>query len=40
MSRARAPPPLQIIFYSLNYYIGFLIFKVVDAGGSMIIHSA
>ena len=30
---------LQIMFYSLNLYIGVYNLKVSDAGGSMIIHS-
>ncbi|KAJ5076306.1 rh50 isoform b [Anaeramoeba ignava] len=29
----------ELIFYSLNYYIGFLKVQAVDIGGSMIIHA-
>jgi hypothetical protein len=31
---------MQIMFYSLNFYIGYRVLKVSDAGGSMVIHSA
>jgi hypothetical protein len=33
-------PAMQIMFYSLNFYIGYRVLKVSDAGGSMVIHSA
>jgi hypothetical protein len=30
---------VQVMMYSLNLYIGYHVFRVSDAGGSMIIHS-